>query len=156
MNPLRYFPLFLILVLFVPEARAQDELGIGIIVGEPTGISAKKWLSSEHAVDAAVAWSFSHDTRVQVHGDYLYHRSRAFATEDVSGRIPFYFGIGGRAVLGGDDDALIGARFPLGVGKTLRSAPIELFLEIVPILDLVPDTEFDLNGALGVRYYLGQ
>lgn len=153
---MRYLLPLLIIALFTPEARAQNELGIGVIVGEPTGISAKKWLSSEHAVDAALAWSFSHDTRVQVHGDYLYHRSRAFATEDVSGRIPFYFGIGGRAILGADDDALIGARFPVGVGKTLRSAPLELFLEIVPILNLVPDTEFDLNGALGVRYYLGQ
>jgi len=154
---MRYFlPFLLVVLLFIPEARAQDELGFGVILGEPTGLSAKKWLSSEHAIDAALAWSFSHDDRVQVHADYLYHRSRAFATEGVSGRIPFYFGFGGRAVIGGDDDALIGARFPFGLGKTLRSAPVELFVEIVPILDLVPDTEFDLNGALGVRYYLGQ
>jgi len=153
---MRFVLPILLLALFIPEAKAQNELGVGVILGEPTGLSAKKWLSSEHAIDAALAWSFSHDTRIQVHGDYLYHRSRAFATEGTSGTIPFYFGIGGRMVLGGDDDANIGARFPVGLGKTLRSAPIELFLEIVPILDLAPDTEFDLNGAVGVRYYLGQ
>lgn len=144
----------LLIGLFVPSASAQNDLGIGVILGEPTGLSAKKWLSNEHAIDAGLAWSFSHDDRVQIHGDYLYHRVRAFSTDDVQGRIPFYFGIGGRAVLG--DDALLGVRLPVGVGKTLRSAPVEFFLEIVPILDLAPDTDFDLNGALGVRYYLGQ
>ena len=51
---------------------------------------------------------------------------------------------------------MLGARFPFGIGKTLDNAPVEFFLEIVPILDLAPDTEFDLNGAVGVRYYLGR
>lgn len=158
-NPrtMRYLLPFLVVLLFIPEARAQDELGIGIILGEPTGLSAKKWLSSEHAIDAALAWSFSHDTRIQLHADYLYHRVHLFSADDYQGRIPFYFGFGGRAIIGGDDDdTQIGARFPFGIGKTLDNAPIELFLEIVPILDLAPDTEFDLNGALGIRYYLGQ
>ncbi len=150
----RLLPL-LIVFLLVPAAQAQDELGIGVILGEPTGLTAKKWLSAEHAVDAALAWSFSNDTRIQVHGDYLYHRVHFFNADDYRGRIPFYFGLGGRAIFG-EEDTTIGARFPFGVGKTLDDAPIELFLEIVPILDLAPDTDFDLNAAIGVRYYLGQ
>lgn len=153
---MRYFlPLLLVALLLVPESKAQDELGVGIILGEPTGLSAKKWLSTEHAVDAALAWSFSHDARVQVHGDYLYHRVHFFNADEYEGRLPFYFGLGGRAIFG-EDDTTIGARFPFGIGKTLDNAPIELFLEIVPILDLVPDTVFDLDGAVGVRYYLNQ
>ena len=148
-------PFLLIAFLLVPESRAQNELGIGVILGEPTGLSAKQWLSAEHAIDAAVAWSFSNDTRIQVHGDYLYHRVHFFNADEYEGRIPFYFGIGGRAIFG-EDDNTIGARFPLGIGKTLDNAPVELFLEIVPILDVAPDTDFDLNGAIGVRYYLNQ
>ncbi|MGB0651046.1 MAG: hypothetical protein ACPG3U_03865 [Rhodothermales bacterium] len=148
-------PLLLIAFWFVPASHAQDELGVGVILGEPTGLTAKQWLSSEHAVDAAVAWTFSNDTRIQIHGDYLYHRVHFFNADEYEGRIPFYFGMGGRAIFG-ENDTTVGARFPLGIGKTLDDAPIELFLEIVPILDVVPDTEFDLNGALGVRYYLNQ
>ena len=148
-------PLLLIAFWFVPASHAQDELGVGVILGEPTGLTAKQWLSSEHAVDAAVAWTFSNDTRIQIHGDYLYHRVHFFNADEYEGRIPFYFGMGGRAIFG-ENDTPVGARFPLGIGKTLDDAPIELFLEIVPILDVVPDTEFDLNGALGVRYYLNQ
>jgi hypothetical protein len=35
----------------------------------------------------------------------------------------------------------------------LDRAPVEIFLEIVPGLDLIPGTDFDLDGAIGARYY---
>lgn len=135
-------------------AHAQNEFGIGLIVGEPTGISMKQWISDQHAIDAAVAWSFSHDTTIQVHADYLFHRVRPIRAEDYRGQLPFYFGIGGRAVF--NDDPQIGVRFPLGIGRTMREAPVEFFFEVVPILNVAPDTEFDINAAIGARYYLGQ
>ena len=28
-------------------------------------------------------------------------------------------------------------------------------LEIVPILDLIPDTEFEANAAIGIRFFFG-
>ena len=52
-------------------AHAQDGLGVGVILGEPTGISLKAWTSDKHAVDAAVAWSFSENDSFQFHADYL-------------------------------------------------------------------------------------
>ena len=151
---MRFLLVLLFAGLLATDARAQNDLGVGVIVGEPTGLSVKKWISGQHAIDGGLAWSFSHEDRIQVHGDYLYHRVHSFETEDLEGRVPFYFGFGGRVILG--EDAVLGARFPFGIGKTLDNAPVEFFLEIVPILDLAPDTEFDLNGAVGVRYYLGR
>lgn len=151
---MRYLYVLLGFVFITQSANAQDEFGLGIIVGEPTGISAKKWLTREHAVDLGVAWSFSHDTSVQLHADYLYHRVYFFDADDYEGVIPVYFGIGGRTVM--SDDPRIGIRFPVGIGRTLREYPVEFFLEIVPILDIVPDSEFDINGALGIRYYFNQ
>ena len=35
--------------------KIRQGFGIGLIVGEPTGLSAKKWLSDATAIDAAVA-----------------------------------------------------------------------------------------------------
>ena len=35
--------------------KIRQGFGIGLIVGEPTGLSAKKWLSDTTAIDAAVA-----------------------------------------------------------------------------------------------------
>jgi len=30
---------------------------------------------------------------------------------------------------------------------------VDIFFEIVPLLDLVPETDFGPNSAIGVRYY---
>jgi hypothetical protein len=30
---------------------------------------------------------------------------------------------------------------------------VEFFAELVPILDVVPDTDADLNASIGARYY---
>lgn len=142
-------------------AGAEDGLGVGVIVGEPTGISVKKWLSHDTAIDAAAAWSFSENASFQFHADYLIHNFGLLKTGDIGGRLPVYFGVGGRLKLENNDnnngrnnhDALLGVRIPLGISYLFTKAPVDIFAEIVPVLDVVPDTHFDINGAIGVRYY---
>jgi hypothetical protein len=144
----------LFLLLLTTNARAQNELGIGIMLGEPSGLSAKQWISRTTAIDAGLAWSFANDTAIQIHADYLHHRVYLFETDDFESRVPVYFGLGARTVLG--DDPTIGARFPVGLGRTFREYPVEVFLEIVPILDIIPDSDFSINAAIGARYYFGR
>lgn len=43
---------------------------------------------------------------------------------------------------------------PLGAGYIFEEAPVELFLEVVPVLELAPDTDLDMDAALGARIYL--
>jgi hypothetical protein len=52
------FLLFIINIIFIPQLKAQDSgFGIGIIAGEPTGLSGKLWLGGNNALDMAAAWS---------------------------------------------------------------------------------------------------
>jgi len=37
------------------EAFAREGVGVGLIVGEPTGVSLKYWLDRSTAIDAALA-----------------------------------------------------------------------------------------------------
>ncbi|MBP2681688.1 MAG: hypothetical protein H6Q78_1551, partial [Candidatus Krumholzibacteriota bacterium] len=46
-------------------------------------------------------------------------------------------------------------RVPVGLTYIFDGAPLDIFFEIVPILDLIPDTEFDANAAIGIRFYFG-
>lgn len=133
--------------------------GVGVIVGEPTGLSFKGWMSARDAVDAAAAWSFSGEDAFQFHMDYLLHNYDLFTVEGAEGRLPFYFGVGGRVKVhddggrGDDDDTIVGVRLPLGIDYLASGPPLDFFFEIVPTMDLVPDTDFDLNAGLGVRFY---
>ena len=152
------------LSLFLAQgARAQDDFGIGVILAEPTGLSAKLWLNETEAVDAAAAWSFSDYRSFQFHADYLMHRFDLFRNVDTTvGRPALYFGVGGRLKLGddngrgSDEDDRLGIRVPVGMTYVFAKAPFDVFGEVVPVLDIAPDTEVDLNAAVGGRFYFGR
>jgi len=124
-------------------------LGLGIILGEPTGLSAKLWTGSSNAFDFGAAWSFEGSGHLLLQADYVWHSS---LTKASSGQLALYYGIGGRIVFANDPD--VGVRIPIGLDYIFSSAPIDIFAEVVPIMDLIPDTEFVLNGGLGIRFWL--
>jgi len=138
------------LVIFLPCAMLAKErsLGLGVIVGEPTGLSFKKWIGKNAAIDAAAAWSFIEDT-FHVHADYLWHNSNLFKAE--KGRLLFYFGVGGR--ISTEAEFRVGARVPVGLNYNFENSPLEVFAEIGPVLDLTPATEFKFTGGVGIRYF---
>jgi hypothetical protein len=129
----------------------RGDFGLGAIVGEPTGVSAKWWLTDRTAIDAAAAWSFGGRDSFHLHGDYLFHMFDVFPVE--KGEMPFYFGVGGRVKFREDDRDRVGVRGPVGVAYRFADLPLELFAEVAPVLDVAPRTRLDLNGGIGIRYY---
>ena len=143
--------------------QIREGFGIGIIVGEPTGLSAKKWISDTAAIDAAAVWSFADFNSFQLHVDYLWHNYDLIKTKELPGQLSVYYGIGGRIKLkssnGGngksdkDEDTRLGVRVPVGLSYTLKENPVELFAEVVPLLDVVPETKPGIGIGIGARYY---
>ncbi len=147
-----YFLLFMLLGIYsMPAAAQYRSLGIGGMIGSPTGISLKKWVSRRAAYDFGAAWSIGKNPGAHLHADYLLHRSDLEGLE--SGRSFAYYGIGGRLKLV-DADPRAGARFPLGITYLNPEEPFDVFLEIVPIFDILPSTRFAMNISLGGRIYL--
>lgn len=138
-------------MILAGSAAAQGNFGLGIILGEPTGVSAKLWLSDRTAVDAAAAWSFSDEAAFHLHADFLLHNFDLITVE--KGRLPIHFGIGGRLKF--EDDTKLGIRIPVGLTYIFDGAPVDIFFEVVPILDVAPDTEFEANAAIGARFFFG-
>ena len=136
-------------------ASAQGSgVGLGVIVGEPTGLSLKFWQSRTSAIDFGAAWSFSDNSAFHLHGDVLFHKFDLIHVD--KGQLPFYFGIGARVkfVDTPDDDVLVGLRIPLGLDYLFGGGtPLDVFFEVVPIVDLVPDTDASLNASVGLRYW---
>jgi len=143
--------LFLLIIFYVSfSASAQDKrIGLGIIVGEPTGVSFKYWTTNTTAFDAALAWSFIDGGAFHIHADYIFHNFNLIRISE--GKLPFYYGIGGRIKTA--NKTQVGVRVPLGLAYMFNTAPIDIFLEVVPILDLAPKTDFRINAAIGARYF---
>jgi hypothetical protein len=120
------------------------------MVGDPTGLSLKKWMGKVNAIDMGLAWSMRDDGYLQVHADYLWHKYDLF--EVPKGKLPLYYGIGAVTKLA--DDFRLGLRIPVGLDYIFANNKFDFFLEIVPVLDLVPSTDLDWNAAAGFRYYI--
>lgn len=149
---MRKLTLFLaLIILLLPlKAKAQEAgFGAGVILGEPTGISLKNWLTDNTAVDFGIAWSFTHNGSLHLHADFLVHNFDLTKVE--KGSLAVYYGIGGR--FKSQKRERVGVRFPLGLCYIPEKAPFDIFLEIAPLLDLAPATEFGLTGGIGIRYY---
>ena len=131
---------------------------LGVILGEPTGLSAKYWTTTNTALDFGAAWSFEKDGNFHLHCDYLYHNFEIFKVDE--GSLPLYFGIGGRVRFedNGSKDiddnhgTRVGLRLVLGLEYLVAAYPMSVFFEIAPIVDVAPKTVGSMNGGLGIRY----
>lgn len=155
----RFFVLALVLAgtaLMVPGSAvaAGDNtrgFGLGLMAGEPSGLSAKLWTGSRTALDLGLAWSLSKDSGAAVHLDYLWHVHDM--TKTGKGIMPFYYGLGLRFRARDDQDGDFGVRIPLGLNYLFARSAFDVFIEVVPVLDFVPDQKFSANLAIGGRYF---
>lgn len=133
-----------------PLNRAGS-FGLGALVGEPTGLGGKVWLTDKTAVDVGMGWAFADPDGFQLHSDFLFHLFDLFHTD--SGELSLYLGAGGRVKFVDQGDNRAGIRAPVGVSYFLPSSRWEVFGEVVPVIDLAPDTRLRWNGGIGFRYY---
>lgn len=143
--------LFVLLILFSLSIYSQQSnFGIGLMVGEPTGLSGKYWVSESNAFAAGIGGHFvGPNDGLSIHLDYLYHIDNTFQTNF---RFPLYYGFGARIRTESDKFGL-GFR---GVGGILfypDSVPIDIFIEMVPVFKLLPKTNLEIDLSLGVRYF---
>ncbi|MBK7631541.1 MAG: outer membrane beta-barrel protein [Ignavibacteriales bacterium] len=143
--------MILLITIFSGAAFAQSNgFGLGIILGEPTGISVKYWTTSSTAFDFGLGYSLKKNSRLHLHADYLFHvKNLAHTTENIS----FYYGPGARLRVVENGDSRLGFRFDVGLVWIPRNAPVDVFLEIAPLLDIIPQTDFSVNGGIGIRYF---
>jgi hypothetical protein len=147
----------------VQGAFAQDHgFGLGLMIGEPTGLSAKVWISPVHALDFGLGWSVGgnwigkqrgHDDRarrVHYHMDHLWH---SFSAIDANQRFPLYYGIGARLNAGAGYDESLALRGVIGIVWLPVDTVADFFFEIAPSFELLPESAFGLDASLGVRYY---
>lgn len=123
----------------------------GMIFGEPTGASLKYWFNDTIAIDGALGWAFHQDDiDFYLHSDVLWHKFDVFNVS--RGDLPLYFGLGASAKFRDGHDDIWGIRFPVGVNYLFADAPVSLFFEVAPVLDVAPSVRGDYSVGVGARY----
>jgi hypothetical protein len=171
MYPRSLFPaaitVALLLHLGATSAEAQPRIrsfGFGASFGDPLAITLKGAIGGSNAWDAAIGRSWF--ARLRIHGDYLWN-----VNVFNSNKAGMYFGLGGIIGFGrgsgffgtgrgnewyyrGDDDGTaLGARVVAGANFMPFTAPVELFIDVAPVIGLTPSTGINTEFAIGVRYY---
>jgi hypothetical protein len=142
--------ILLLLLILTSSVAFAERTGLGIALGSPFGLSAKRWLGETTAVDAGLGMSIGRRSHLSVHSDYLFHRlSDYYLNEEHP--LDLYYGIGGRMKFA--DDIQIGVRLPVGVAHLIKSRNADVFFEAAPVFDFISRMGIDLNLLLGARYY---
>lgn len=137
----------------------KGAFGLGIILGEPTGLSAKLYLTDDTAIAGAVGSAFI-GGGVHVHADYLWHPWVLEETEHFV--LPAYVGVGARLLdeLPGNNEHIfhLGARGVGGMLFDFKEIPLDVFGEVAAVLDFAFDDDtggvgLGINIGLGARYY---
>jgi len=146
-----YLFLFVFILLFSCFGFAQQKgFGLGIIAGEPTGLSAKYFTSNGNAFDFGLGYSFtSSDNLLHLYIDYIFHNKSLIQSEE---NFTIYYGPGVRLKIRKENSRL-GARGVIGINWLPKDAPFDVFFELAPVLDLIPETRLDLSGGVGARYF---
>jgi len=142
------------------SSRGADKgtLGVGIILGEPTGITAKLYIKDDQAIQAAVGSAFI-GGGLQLHADYVFHPY--ILQTRPSFVLPVYFGPGVRLIdyTNGRDNSsfAIGARVVGGLLFDFKAVPLDAFIEVAGVLEYEfrdgAGAAIKLNAGAGVRYY---
>jgi hypothetical protein len=56
-------------------------------------------------------------------------------------------------VLGREHSSRVGIRIADGLAWLPQGAPLDVFLEVAPNIDLAPETELSANVGIGVRFF---
>ncbi len=143
---------------------ASAEVGVGLFVGEPTGLDLKLGLSPNTALDILLGWYSHWDDRNRIddgaygHVTYLV---TPLVTRGNSVDVPLRVGIGAAVFDDAgrfDQDLHLAVRVPFQVALKFRRSPLEIYFEIALKATLIDpgdnDHRFlDLDGGIGIRFY---
>lgn len=147
--------------------KRAHKLGLGVELGDPTGLTAKYYFDRQIAVQGAIglfAWPYGPGA----HLDLLYEFPNAVNRAKEGFDLPIFFGAGVKGAAyahcntgrRGSDcrfDAFGGLRVPFGAALQLKQTPLELQLELVPVFYygwvFWHGFGLEADAALAARYY---
>jgi hypothetical protein len=138
-------------IVVARPAPAHADFGLGLFLGEPTGLDLKIGIGNRSALDIVLGYTTFDSGR----GGYghLTYLVTPVVGQGRSVLVPLRLGVGA-ALFGSSDNLDVAIRAPLEVALRLRRTPLEFYGEIALALVLFDgDVELDIQGGLGFRLY---
>lgn len=142
--------------------------GVGVALGDPSGVALSVRPGDWSLLQGTVGWSLSRG-RLHLSGDYVRNLFLFESEATPELRYPLYVGLGGRILLASEDGSSgngersaradqqsnVGVRVPVGTGLLPDTQALDVFLEVAPVIRLLPDFGVGWDAAVGLRIYPG-
>ncbi|MFO8065901.1 MAG: BAPKO_0422 family outer member beta-barrel protein [Spirochaetota bacterium] len=145
--------LVIILFLLSPPVFAEGDVGVGFILGNPTGFS----MVIADRISLGIGWGLT---------NYFHLNTDVWLIDrELENDVDWHVGIGGKMKVFNentdrtysqqkeDADLAAGVRFPVAIQYPL-SPRVELFGEAAPGVEVYPAFGLDIDVGLGLRYRL--
>jgi hypothetical protein len=134
----------------VAYAETKNEFGLGVILGQPSGVNAQFFWGPTSSVDVTAAWSFRGNGWFMTMADFQIYNYLGDAPREWK----WYYGLGGYLALPQNEDGILGLRIPLGIKYNIPHSPVDVWGEVAPALQVIPNTEAEFQGGLGATLWL--
>jgi len=144
---------FVCVLLALHGTARAEAVGIGLFLGEPSGLDIKVGLGRRSSLDIVIGATTFRDNRTDYF--HLTYLLTPFVANGRSVIVPFRIGIGGAALGVVDDNAHFAVRVPLEIGFRFRRTPLEIYGEIAIKGTFIEEDfiHFDVDGGVGIRFY---
>ncbi len=140
----------LAVVMPITAAEPVSDVGdisVGLALGVPSGVSAKYVFDDNISFDAVVGYGLSAKP-VVLRTDALYGFDKF-----TIGTVDLYPYVGGGLNVGFFNGFSFGIDVPAGISYHFDNPAVEIFLEVVPGITVIP-FDFSFSGGIGARYTL--
>lgn len=141
--------LFIFFIAFVSVDSYCDNLGLGIVIGKPSGINFSNSFNNEEFY-LTMNWKSSGDGYIALGLDKVYLLKKYYEKEGYEPE-PYFvyhgFGLGFKFDNGSD----VYLRIPLGIKKEFNR--FNFFIQLTPKLKVTDEVKGDVDLFLGTRYY---
>jgi hypothetical protein len=146
MKKLVFASIALFLSGVAPAGAKLNDFGAGIIIGDGIGITGRYNISKNNSLEGV--FSMPAENKLSISMDYVWNDYKALPAPD-EGSLALIYG-GGVSIR---DGGQLGIRGKIGIEYVFEKYPFDLFLEIAPVLKLVPTTGMYFSGGIGGRYF---
>ena len=139
-------------------------IGAGVVLGVPVGASVSWRPGDAFALQGTIGWH-GQEQRVSTSVDLLINILDMESQDIEDGRFVAYAGPGAvvrwgwiRSVQLSNrqvEKPMMGLRVPAGVVYLPEERPVDVFLELVPTVYFIPESELDVTAVVGARVYFG-
>ncbi|HAZ11489.1 MAG: hypothetical protein A2X86_10925 [Bdellovibrionales bacterium GWA2_49_15] len=136
---------------------ANKQLGLGAVIGAPTGLSLNYLFAEAKSIHSVLAFDFDGRDEISFASHLTWWQKK---TESRISPLNWFYGLGGKVVIldqgdhkARDEDFELGPSATVGVSYDFEKAPLEIFLKTNLTLNIIERTDAEMDLMIGLHVY---